>query len=402
MAGNSFTVTVTALDANNNPVPSYAGTVHFTSSDSQAGLPPDATLANGTGNFSVTLKTAGSQTVTVTDTANGSLTGSATVTVTPANPSKLMFGQGPSNAAPGAVISGGVATFSNLSINNAGNGYTLTASSGSLTGATSASFNVSASTANLIEGFENNPTYYVTGFGNVNAVLGTYAAHDGTYGLDMWASQDWIYRNDSAVQVKAGDTISVWLQFAGSTDGRAYFGFGSSASGTLSIVAAPNTGQLILQRNQGYGFTNMAAVSASYQPNHWYRLEVDWGTSGKIVGKLFDSDGLTLLHQVSARTTSILSGGIAFRATGSDKYFDTVTDTSGVNNFAVPVAGASGGGTVTIGQPPRFWEGGSQFLVTLGGRGATLTTAEQLFAAGPKNWHLGMGLLGASEWGGWF
>jgi subtilase family serine protease len=446
MAGNSFTVTVTALDANNNPVPSYAGTVHFTSSDSQAGLPPDTTLANGTGNFSVTLRTAGSQTVTVTDTANGSITGSATVSVSPASASTLVFGQQPGNTAPGAVISpavtvrvldaynnlvtsdnsdqvtlaignnpgagtlngtttmtvsGGVATFSNLSINNAGNGYTLTASSGSLTGATSSSFNVSAATANVIEGFENNPTYNLTGFGNVNAVLGTYAAHDGTYGLDMWSSQDWIYRNDSAVQVKAGDTISVWLQFAGSTDGRAYFGFGSSSSGTLSLVAAPNTGQLILQRNLNYGFSNLAAVSQSYQANHWYRLEVDWGTSGKIIGKLFDSNGTTLLRQVSATTTAITSGGIAFRATGSDKYFDTVTDTSGVNNFAVPVTGNSGTGSVVIG-PPRFWEGGSQFLVAPGGRAASLTTADQLFAVGPKNWHRATGLLGTSEWGGWF
>src|SRR5205809_15851 len=39
----------------------------------------------------------------------------------------------------------GVATFSTLSINNAGNGYTLTASASGLTEATSASFNITAS-----------------------------------------------------------------------------------------------------------------------------------------------------------------------------------------------------------------------------------------------------------------
>src|SRR5207247_1828400 len=38
----------------------------------------------------------------------------------------------------------GVATFSTLSINNAGNGYTLTASASGLTGATSTSFNITA------------------------------------------------------------------------------------------------------------------------------------------------------------------------------------------------------------------------------------------------------------------
>src|SRR5439155_782038 len=38
----------------------------------------------------------------------------------------------------------GVATFSTLSINNAGNGYTLLASATGLTGTTSASFNITA------------------------------------------------------------------------------------------------------------------------------------------------------------------------------------------------------------------------------------------------------------------
>src|SRR5262249_2775525 len=68
-AGGSTTVTVTAYDAYGNVATGYGGTVHFTSSDGQAVLPADATLTNGTGTFSVTLKTAGSQTVIVTDTA---------------------------------------------------------------------------------------------------------------------------------------------------------------------------------------------------------------------------------------------------------------------------------------------------------------------------------------------
>jgi hypothetical protein len=133
--------------------------------------------------------------------------------------------------------------------------------------------------------------------------------------------------------VKAGDTISVWVKFSGSANGRAYFGFGSSAFGTLSLVAAPNTGQLILQNNLGYGYTDMADVSQTYQANHWYRMEVDWSTTGAIVGKLFDSNGTTLLQTVAANTTAITSGGIAFRAIGSDKYFDTVTVTHGINSF---------------------------------------------------------------------
>jgi hypothetical protein len=390
-AGSPFTATVTVEDANGNAVPTYTGTVHFTSTDSQPGLPANYTFTSadsGSHTFSVTLKTAGSQTLTVTDTSNGSITGAATVTVSAAAASKLVFGQQPTNATPGAAItpavtvrvldaygnlvstdnadqvtmaigsnpgaaslggtttvtvSGGVATFGNLSINNVGTGYTLVAGSGSLTGATSAGFNIVSASTNVIEGFETTETWnIVNGYFGATAYRSTAAAHDGTYGLDDYNGNDWIYRNVAATQLKAGDTASVWLQFSGSADGRAYFGFGASSAGTLSLVAAPNTGQLILQQNLGYGFANLAAVNQGYLANHWYRLEVDWGASGTIIGKLFDSNGTTLLQSVTASTTAITSGGIAFRATGSDKFWDTVTATHGVNNFAIQAGGHAG------------------------------------------------------------
>jgi len=77
-SGTSFSFTVSALDASNNLVTTYSGTVHFTSTDSQAGLPANSTLTNGTGSFSATLKTAvGGQTITATDTATPSITGTS-------------------------------------------------------------------------------------------------------------------------------------------------------------------------------------------------------------------------------------------------------------------------------------------------------------------------------------
>ena len=66
-AGTAFSFTVTALDQFNSVATGYTGTVHFTSSDGQAVLPANSTLTNGTGTFSATLKTAGSQTITGTD-----------------------------------------------------------------------------------------------------------------------------------------------------------------------------------------------------------------------------------------------------------------------------------------------------------------------------------------------
>ena len=76
-AGTAFNFTVTALDGSNGVVSSYAGTVHFTSSDGQAVLPANSTLTSGTGTFSVTMKTVGGQTITATDAATLSITGTS-------------------------------------------------------------------------------------------------------------------------------------------------------------------------------------------------------------------------------------------------------------------------------------------------------------------------------------
>jgi hypothetical protein len=395
-AGAPFSITVRALDANNNVFKGYAGTVHFTSSDGKSVLPANYTFTSAdagvhTFTSAATLKTAGSQTVAATDTNLGSISGSAGVAVSPSAATHLVLGQQPSSAAVGTVltpaptvrvldaynnlvtsdntdqvtvrlgsnpsggtlsgtttvtVSGGVATFGNVSINAIGNGYTLAASSVSLGGATSGAFNVTPNNT-AIEGFENGGSWNVANGFSITAYLATWAAHDGTYGLDDYSGQDWIYRSDAAAQLKQGDTASVWLQFAGSADGRAYFGFGASSLGTLSLVAAPNTGQLLLQSNVGWSsFNNLAAVNQGYLPNHWYRLEVDWGASGTIVGKLFDSNGTTLLNSVTASTGVITSGGIAFRAIGSDKYWDTVTAQYGVNSFVAqsPTQSPASGG----------------------------------------------------------
>ena len=89
-----------------------------------------------------------------------------------------------------------------------------------------------------------------------NATVSTSAAHDGTYGLadaTNFGNGGWIYRVDPVGPlVQRGETISVWVRSAGAPSGRGYFGFGSSATGTLSMQMAPNTNQLILGRHAGY------------------------------------------------------------------------------------------------------------------------------------------------------
>jgi hypothetical protein len=82
-AGGAFTFTVTAETAANLVATAYSGTVTFTSTDSQASLSPPGTLLNGQGIFAGVLKTAGSQTITASDTVNSSITGTTTLTVSP-------------------------------------------------------------------------------------------------------------------------------------------------------------------------------------------------------------------------------------------------------------------------------------------------------------------------------
>ena len=106
VAGASFSVSVTAEDQYGNTVTSYSGTVHFTSSDAQAVLPANSGLTNGVGSFSVTLKTAGSQTITATDTVTSSITGSASVVVTAASGGAIhLVVSAPASAVAGSSFS---------------------------------------------------------------------------------------------------------------------------------------------------------------------------------------------------------------------------------------------------------------------------------------------------------
>ena len=80
--GAAVTVQVVALDAQNHPVPNYTGAVSITSTDTKATLPTTITFQKGQASLQVTWATTGPQSLTVKDTANASLTGTAMTTVT--------------------------------------------------------------------------------------------------------------------------------------------------------------------------------------------------------------------------------------------------------------------------------------------------------------------------------
>jgi hypothetical protein len=106
-AGGAGSFTVTAKNTDGTTATGYAGTVHFTSSDGQASLPPDYTFTAadaGMHAFSATLKTAGTQALTATDTTTVSLTGSETgITVNPAAASTMIVTGFPSPTTAGVA-----------------------------------------------------------------------------------------------------------------------------------------------------------------------------------------------------------------------------------------------------------------------------------------------------------
>jgi hypothetical protein len=108
-AGVPFFLNVTALDAAGHTVNGYTGTVGFSSSDGQAVLPGNATFTAedaGAHTIYLTLKTAGSQTITATDATTSSITGTSPgITVNPAAAKFLIIAHFPSSVVAGSAHS---------------------------------------------------------------------------------------------------------------------------------------------------------------------------------------------------------------------------------------------------------------------------------------------------------
>jgi hypothetical protein len=188
-AGVPFTITVQAVDPFGQTAVGYTGTVHFAASNGAMANYAFTPTDGGQHTFNnLVLRLAGTLTVTGTDTADGSVTGSTSFTVTPAAADHLVFLAPPSDTVAGQTISPavmvavvdqfgnietgdnsdtvtlslgtnpgggtlsgtltvtvveGIATFSDLSIDQAGVGYTLHATvGGSLADIDSNPFNI--------------------------------------------------------------------------------------------------------------------------------------------------------------------------------------------------------------------------------------------------------------------
>jgi len=122
-AGSAGSVNVTVKDQYGNLFSGYAGTVKITSSDSLAVLPANAALTNGVGSFAVTLKTAGSQSITATDTVTSAINGSQTAITVNHAAAVVKIVISPSGS---SVVAGASKTFSALASDVYGNSWDVT------------------------------------------------------------------------------------------------------------------------------------------------------------------------------------------------------------------------------------------------------------------------------------
>jgi hypothetical protein len=102
-AGAAYSYTLLALDTLGNVLTGYTGTVHFSSSDAKAVLPADYTFTAADGGFhtfTATLKTAGTQSISVVDTAHPAVTSSLSVSVAPGAVTHFLI-SGPSSVTKG-------------------------------------------------------------------------------------------------------------------------------------------------------------------------------------------------------------------------------------------------------------------------------------------------------------
>src|SRR5262249_27329929 len=142
------TTLTTGSVAGSNSVTATSGTLTgspltFTA-NTAAGAATKVAFTTQPSNVTAGIANSPSIVVTIQDGSNNTVT-SSTATVT------LAIGTNPGSATIGGTVSvaavAGIATFNNVRLNKTGTGYTLAASSGTLAGATSNTFNVVAAPA---------------------------------------------------------------------------------------------------------------------------------------------------------------------------------------------------------------------------------------------------------------
>ena len=402
-AGQSFSVTVTALTAANLPAYSYTGTVTIASSDPAALLPASGSLSNGVGTFSVTLNSLYSQTVTATDavnslagTSSGIVVGEGTG-VAPVS-AGTNFGSQPvgrTSTAQGVSFSIGAGTTvgsiavmtagsPNLDFANAGGSGSCTATTYS--SATTCAIDVTFKPA--FAGMRPGAVVFFSGLNNTGTVLASVPVYGvgtgpqiafGTnqaiaiapvvngqpaYGLgvavdgagDLFIADEGNYR---VVEVPAGGGAAIAIQASVNGENSFPYDVAIDGAGNLFIADLPNSRIVEVPVGGGAAFAIDPTVNGE-------SLNRPYGVSTDAMGDLFIAD------YYNNRVVEVPNGGSAFAIdptvngdllSGPVK---AIVDAAGnlfISNSNNVVEVPAGGGPATLiaptvnGQPMYFAEG---------------------------------------------
>jgi len=392
-------IVVTAQDQFNNPATSFANaiTIAITGGTGKAGATlsgtKTVTAVNGTATFStLSIDSAGTG-YTLSATATGLVGGfaSATFNITPGAATLLVFTSQPTSATAGANIApaivvtardakgntataftgsvtlaigtnagggtlsgtvtasaaAGVASFATININKSGIGYTLTAASGALTGATSNSFNINAGAATKLT-FSNQPTNSLAA-ATINSVTGvTVTAQDALGNTDL------TYTGNVTVAfgTNAGSgTLSGTLTVAAAAGVATFGNLSINKVGTGYTLAATATG-LTNTISSGFNIINSVATHLVFtlQPGN----TVAGATIGTVTVTALDASNNVAADFTAAVAVAIgtnagggtLSGTASVSAVAGVATFSTLSiNKTGVGYTLAASAGALTGAT---------------------------------------------------------
>lgn len=322
-AGQTFTMSVTAVNSKGSTAP-YLGTVHFTSSDSQAVLPADYTFTTtdgGVHQFAMTLKTVGSQSVNATDAGNSLITGSQSLTVNSAAASALRLTGLTSTTA-------GVAQTATVTALDAG-GAVSTGYQGTVHFASSDAQAVLPADYTFISGDAGVHQFAVTlkTAGSQSITVTDGGATPGTQTVTISAGPlDHLTLTPSAASLVAGGSQSY-----------AAAGFDQFGNGLGDMTAS--TTFTIAPNGSCAGATCTATVAGAHTVTG-----ANAGKSG--TASLSITPGpLTQLTLSPSSATIAAGGGLGYTAIGSDQYGNSLGDVTASTTFTIAPNGSCTGAT---------------------------------------------------------
>jgi len=348
-AGTAFNVTVNAVDTNWNLLTNVADTVGISSSDANATLPANAALAGGTKTFSVTLKTAGSATVTASDITTPSIQQSVSpsLTVTAGVATKLQILLPGESAAPGTTLgktgaptaqTAGTALLSAVVVNAVDANWNVVTIPQSGTNVT-----ITSSDSNAAIADDNGATA-----GNITLVSGTRSLSSFTF---KTAGTRTITATDAAGTLTASTSSNVTVNVGAFAKLQLLVPGETAAPGTATGKTGTPTGQ-----NVGTAFT----VTVNGVDANWNLIN----TVTDLVG-ITSSDSAASLPTNAVLVAGTQTFAVSFGTAGSQTV--TATDLSD--------------GSKTASTSPAITVGTAQFTAATGGSAISADTAGGTFTS---------------------